>query len=56
MEKIDKIDGGKVIEKDGKIESKMGFLISGTKLAYAMLRQAYIIDQILDHFDPECHI
>ena len=35
---------------------ELGFLISGGRMVFIKLRQAFIKDSILHHFDLECHI
>lgn len=53
---INKIGDSKVIVEAKSKESEMGFLISGVKLAFPKLSQAFSTASILYYFDLECHI
>ena len=37
-------------------KTELGFLISGARIAFTELRQAFVKALILYHFNPECHI
>lgn len=53
---IDKISGGKVMEKHSSQKSGTEFLIFGAKLTFTELRYTINIPPVLHHFDLECHI